>query len=379
MDQTKVGKFIAKLRKDKDLTQKKLGDELGIIDKTVSKWETGNGMPDTSLLKPLSDLLGITVNELLCGERIENEDIKTKSEEVIVNTLKYTDKEIKQNRISMYIIVFGVFLFVIPLMFFASDGIKAWWTLIALGIISFGIYKIKKSHKILLGILFFILAVGVLLCMDYVNVRYNSKPPIFSLVIITGDENIIYKTPFYNVYRCNVDTINEYYEIDFTRNKEPGNNPFDPSKSDISRLLRYKNKYLGHNSNMSNLINNLPMGAYRFNLELDSEKLGIKINYINSEAFINEDSKDEFFVKRSIIYNSITSFILIDNLEYISFNFSETSYTINKSTTIKEYQNYDRLIISSKIDVMNFKEYVDSKMKDNDFVNDTFSKIIVNE
>ncbi len=69
MDQVKIGKFISQMRKEKGLTQKQLGEELLISDKTVSKWETGKGMPEVSLMLPLCEKLGINVNELLTGKR----------------------------------------------------------------------------------------------------------------------------------------------------------------------------------------------------------------------------------------------------------------------------------------------------------------------
>ena len=62
MDQVKIGKFIAKLRKDKNMTQEQLGEKLGVSFKTISKWETGRGLPELATLKPLSDILGITIN-----------------------------------------------------------------------------------------------------------------------------------------------------------------------------------------------------------------------------------------------------------------------------------------------------------------------------
>ena len=68
MDQTRIGTFIAVLRKEKGLTQKELAEQIGISDKTVSKWETGNGMPDIAYLSPLCEVLDINVNELLSGE-----------------------------------------------------------------------------------------------------------------------------------------------------------------------------------------------------------------------------------------------------------------------------------------------------------------------
>lgn len=70
MDQTKTGKFISELRKEKEMTQTELAGIIGVSEKTVSKWETGRGMPEISTLPVLCETLGISVNELLTGERV---------------------------------------------------------------------------------------------------------------------------------------------------------------------------------------------------------------------------------------------------------------------------------------------------------------------
>ena len=74
MDQLKIGKFIAECRKQKCLTQIQLAEKLSITDKAVSKWERGVAMPDTSIMLELCDILGISVNELLSGEKIDMEN-----------------------------------------------------------------------------------------------------------------------------------------------------------------------------------------------------------------------------------------------------------------------------------------------------------------
>ena len=75
MNQEKIGKFIAKLRKEKNMTQIELAESLGITDRAISKWENGRGMPDLSLLTPLCEKLGVSINELLSGERLDKKDI----------------------------------------------------------------------------------------------------------------------------------------------------------------------------------------------------------------------------------------------------------------------------------------------------------------
>ena len=71
MDQAKTGRFIAARRKELGLTQRQLAEQLSISDKTVSKWECGGGLPEVGLMLPLCGALGVTVNELLAGRRVE--------------------------------------------------------------------------------------------------------------------------------------------------------------------------------------------------------------------------------------------------------------------------------------------------------------------
>ena len=87
MDQKKIGSFIAARRKDNNFTQSQLAEKLGITDKAVSKWETGKSMPDPSLFCPLCDLLHITLNELLSGEFISDENLKEKSNQILLEVV----------------------------------------------------------------------------------------------------------------------------------------------------------------------------------------------------------------------------------------------------------------------------------------------------
>ncbi len=88
MDQKRIGAFIAQCRKEKNLTQLQLAELLEITNQAVSKWENGRGMPDVSLLQPLCDVLGISLNELFSGEHISEEKYKGKAEENISKLFK---------------------------------------------------------------------------------------------------------------------------------------------------------------------------------------------------------------------------------------------------------------------------------------------------
>ena len=88
MDQARIGRFIAEMRKAKRLTQRQLADALAISDKTVSKWECGKGLPEVSLMLPLCEALEITVNDLLSGERVSGTDYQRKAEENMVDLVR---------------------------------------------------------------------------------------------------------------------------------------------------------------------------------------------------------------------------------------------------------------------------------------------------
>ncbi len=101
MDQVRIGRFIAEERKKKCWTQKQLAEKLNISDKTVSKWECGNGFPEVSLLLPLCDELGITVNDLLSGEVVSGENYLKKAENNMVEMIQEREANRKQFRLTL--------------------------------------------------------------------------------------------------------------------------------------------------------------------------------------------------------------------------------------------------------------------------------------
>ena len=95
MDQIRIGKFIAECRKQKNLTQVQLAEKLSVTDKAVSKWERGIAMPDTSIMLELCDILSISVNELLSGEKIDMENNSQKNEQLLIEMTKELERKNK--------------------------------------------------------------------------------------------------------------------------------------------------------------------------------------------------------------------------------------------------------------------------------------------
>lgn len=114
MNQERIGRFIAELRKEKKLTQIDLANKLGITDRAISKWENGRGLPDLSLLTPLCEILDVSINELLSGSRLDKKDYQEKLEKNIIDAIDYTDKKIRKTK-KIFIIILSVIIMFIAL------------------------------------------------------------------------------------------------------------------------------------------------------------------------------------------------------------------------------------------------------------------------
>ena len=150
MDIIKIGKYIAENRKKKNMTQEQLAEKIGVTSKTISRWENGNYMPDISLLKPLSEELDITLNDLLSGEKVEKEKYQEKLEENIINTIDYSNKKVieKNNSIGLLLVIFGILCTITAMSIFPSDSSWGGFYSVFGGIVSLiGICKLTYKIK----------------------------------------------------------------------------------------------------------------------------------------------------------------------------------------------------------------------------------------
>jgi len=93
MDMKKIGAFLKELRNEKGMTQEQLGERIGVSNKTISRWETGNYMPPVDCLSILSDIYNISINEILAGERASGEVFAKIAEKNITDALKKLEKD----------------------------------------------------------------------------------------------------------------------------------------------------------------------------------------------------------------------------------------------------------------------------------------------
>lgn len=121
MNQQKLGNFISKLRKEKGLTQQDLANELNLTDKAISKWERGLSCPDISLLIPLSEILEVSVNELLLGEKLNNNITKSSADKSTKEVIKISINELtrnkKKNKLLKYSLLILIFIILIIITF----------------------------------------------------------------------------------------------------------------------------------------------------------------------------------------------------------------------------------------------------------------------
>ena len=230
MNQEKIGKFILKCRKDKNLTQTELAENLGVTDKSVSNWENGRNMPDLSLFKPLCEILDISINDLISGEKISKDKYQEKLEENIITTIDYTSKKVivKNNIIGIILIAFGVIIAITAMSIFPSES--SWGSIYSIfgafislvGIIIL-IKRLNLIKKFIISFSYFVLFISLLFIIDYLSVLNIKQAPRFSIIKISSDTAIYYDTLFYDVIRCNKNSKDEYYKVIKNNNYDKDN------------------------------------------------------------------------------------------------------------------------------------------------------------
>lgn len=128
MDLVKIGKFLSELRRENNLTQEQLGLELGVTNKTISRWENGNYLPNIEMLQLLSKKYNVSINEILSGEKLDNKSYKQKAEQNITEALSNSGFTIKEKmnyfkqkwrKDHLFEIIFELILLVTMLVLFA--------------------------------------------------------------------------------------------------------------------------------------------------------------------------------------------------------------------------------------------------------------------
>lgn len=222
MDQKKVGLFLKELRKEKNITQEALAEKLNVSNRTISRWETGNNMPDISLLVELSKVYHVSIPEIVDGER-KSEKMNQETRDTVVKMAEYSKNEVKIERkkvISFLLMIFGAFIIISAFAIFPNDS--SWgsiYSIIGGIILVIGFYLkiklivLKKSFRILSVAICILILFGIFTISDYIAVSEYHQVPRFSYEKIYSEDQVEHKTLFYTVIQKKLGTKDERVEI----------------------------------------------------------------------------------------------------------------------------------------------------------------------
>ncbi len=133
----------------------------------------------------------------------------------------------------------------------------------------------------------------------------------------------------------------------------------DPLTHDFERVLRFKNRYMGNASNLSNLFHSLPLSEVGISFRLFPDELTVEVNYGDTVWRVGETK-----VEKGLIYNATAGFALIDNLEHIAFNFVGASYAVSR----KDVQEFHGINISTLAEKKTWENNFQKRLQDNEYV-----------
>lgn len=411
MDYEKIGKFIYELRKEKNLTQKDLSKSLSVTIQAISKWEGGLGCPDVSLLRPLSEELGVSISELLNGEKIKKENVLEKVDDLLMKNLEENEKRRKKERLIFITFLIGIILvfYSFTLNIYTSFRIL---TIIAIILITAYIPVIIKKKTKLWHITIPILVFSTLLLFDYIAVSVYQRQPIIYYDVVSdvsnNDYHKRYDSFFYTAYQC---STNEIYELG-PKNEHPNNYCFFKYTHTIikSSSITSKEGYvyflgIGTSYEKDYDVNNNNYFLEAFDLSNIYESDYMKENYSdvlmphgdNDLSYAPKEVKDDLLKLRNFLNEKkLNKKITLDDLKdlkldvitkeevlelfnkVIDSDYNEIQYKINRKT--QNINNVDYEIVymleNNKITHVKINIKNNSFKLDNDYLKQIETKIV---
>lgn len=211
MDQVKIGSFLKELRKEKNLTQEKLAEQLHVSNRTVSRWETGSNMPDIGMLVEIADFYDVSIPEIINGER-KSEKMNQETRDTAAAMAEYSRNEVKNGKlkvVGILLAAFGLFVIISALMMFPSES--SWgsiYSILGSIILVVGLYFIirrlvaKRSLRLLTIVGCILVLFGAFTISDYIAVKHFHQVPRFRFVTSYDSRNpdqLVHKTLFFTV------------------------------------------------------------------------------------------------------------------------------------------------------------------------------------
>ena len=225
MDQTRIGAFLKELRKEKNLTQEALAEQLRVSNRTISRWETGRNMPDIGMLVEIADFYDVSIPEIINAER-KSENMNQEAKDTASAMAEYSRNESrigKQKIVGGLMSAFGVFVIVSALSIFPSES--SWGSVYAvLGSIFlivgvwFGTKTVfvKRKPRVLSAIGCAVILFGIFSVTDYAAVAQFNQVPRFRYETTYDSrfpDQLVYKTLFFTAVQKNPGTEYERVEI----------------------------------------------------------------------------------------------------------------------------------------------------------------------
>ena len=218
MDQIKIGAFLKALRRGKALTQEQLAEQLGVSGRTVSRWETGSNMPDLGMLVELAEFYGVSIPEIIKGER-KSENMDQKIKETAVAMAEYSQVTAKTGTrrvIGILLSVFGLFIIISALSVFPGEsswgGIYATFgSIVMLAGLYLVIRPLAAKCTAHIGIILAaaLLLFGVFTLSDYLAVTQFNQVPRFRIAThydTRVPDQLVYETLFFTAVQQNPGT-----------------------------------------------------------------------------------------------------------------------------------------------------------------------------
>lgn len=225
MDQIRIGAFLKELRKEKELTQEQLAEKLSVSGRTVSRWETGSNMPDIGMLVVLADFYGVSIPEIIAGER-KSENMNEETRKTAAAMAEYGRNEVKVGKrkvIGCLTAAFGLFIIISALAIFPSDSswgsiYAALGSIILLTGVFFSIRNVlrKRSWRVLILVACALLLFGAFTVSDYIAVTQLHQVPRFRYMTSYDSrypDQLVHKTLFFTVVQENPGTKDEQVYI----------------------------------------------------------------------------------------------------------------------------------------------------------------------
>lgn len=225
MNQVKIGSFLKELRKEKNLTQENLAEQLNVSNRTISRWETGSNMPDIGMLVEIAEFYDVSIPEIINGER-KSENMNQETRATAVAMAEYSRNEVKtgkQKVIGYLMSIFGIFIIASALAIFPNNS--SWGSIYSVfgsiiliigGYIIIKPIVVKRSLRILSVVGCAVLLFGFFTITDYLAVTQFNQVPRFSYVKSYSSENpneIVHKTLFFTAVQKYPGTEYESVEI----------------------------------------------------------------------------------------------------------------------------------------------------------------------